>query len=56
LHANIEEQKSKKLIFYQKLEPFAIKKVTEPFIRWIEFIYETRLEKRADKFFRKRKA
>ena len=33
------------------MEPFAVKMVTDPFVRWIEFLYETRLNIRADKFF-----
>jgi hypothetical protein len=38
------------------MEPFAVKKITEPFIKWIEYLYDIRLEKRAEKFFKKRKA
>lgn len=56
LHRNIATSRRNSQQFYQKMLFLAERRVADPFLKWMEVVFERRLEDRADKFFRRRKA
>ena len=56
LHQHVARSRNQRKSFYQKTLFLAERRVAAPFLKWIEFVFEHRLEERADKFFRRRKA
>lgn len=56
LHRNIAISRSSTQAFYKKMLFLAERRVADPFLKWMEVVFERRLEERAEKFFRRRKA
>lgn len=56
LHRNIAVSQTQKNAFYEKTVFLAQRRLAEPFLQWVRYVLESRLEARADKFFLKRKA
>lgn len=56
LHRHIAISRRDSQQFYKKMLFLAERRVADPFLKWMEVVFERRLEDRADKFFRRRKA
>lgn len=56
VHRNVALSRNQRSVFYKKMLFLAERQVAAPFLKWMEFVFEHRLEDRADKFFRRRKA
>ena len=56
LHRHVATSRRDSQQFYKKMLFLAERRVADPFLKWMEVVFERRLEDRADKFFRRRKA
>lgn len=56
LHRHVAGARNQRSSFYKKILFVAERRVARPFLLWMEYVLEHRLQERADKFFRRRKA